>query len=96
VWKGAIEFLTPVSDISGGAIAINHAHGSGAGVGELMENAVWNINGLAGFHCAPLLAKTHFAAAFDDEIDLFLILVVPRDLAAVGFQSYITQTEVSG
>ena len=43
-----------------------------------------------------LFAEAHFAGAFDDEVDLFLLLVVPGHLAAVGLQRDVADGEVGG
>ncbi len=92
--QGASEFLTPMCNISRRAVTIDHAHGNGAGVGELMKDARRNVNGLAGCDGATLSAETHFAGAFQDEIDFFLILIVPGDLTAVRLQSDMAESEV--
>ena len=42
----------------------------------------------------PLLAEAHFARALDDEVDFFLLLVVPRHLAAVGLQGDVADGKV--
>ena len=43
--------------------------------------------------CA-LLAQAHLAFAFDDEVDFFLLLVVPRHLSAVGLERDVAHREV--
>ena len=46
--------------------------------------------------CDALLAEAHFARAFDDEVDLFLLLVVPRHLAAVRLERDVAHGEIRG
>src|SRR5262249_45857967 len=43
-----------------------------------------------------LLAQAHLARAIDDEVDLLLLLVVPRHLSAIGLERYIAHGEVGG
>ena len=54
----------------------------------------WNEDGLAGVHRDALLAEAHFARAFDDEVDLLLLLVVPGHLAAVGLESHVPHRKI--
>ena len=90
----AVEFLPPVGHIAGRTVAVDHAHRSVAGVGQLVEDAWRNVDGLPGLHGDALLAQAHLARALDDEIDLFLLLVVPRHLAAVRLQRDVAHREV--
>jgi hypothetical protein len=80
--------------ISGRTVAVNHSHGRISSVRQLMKNARRNKNGLAGFYGALLVSEAHLARAFDDEIDFFLLLVVPGHLAAARFERYVTQRKV--
>src|SRR4051812_27723266 len=82
--------------IAGRSVAVEHAHGRRAGVRELVEDGRRNVDDLAGGHLDTLFAETHFARAFDDVIDLFLLLVMPRHLAAVGLQRDVAHGEVGG
>ena len=41
-------------------------------------------------------AETHFAGAFEDKIDFFLLLVVPGHLAALGLEHDVADGEVLG
>src|SRR5271170_505960 len=76
----AIKFLTPVRNIAGGTVNVEHSGGSGANVGELVENTGRNENGLASLQNRLLGAKAHFARAFENKINLFLLLIVPGHL----------------
>ena len=38
----------------------------------------------------------HFTCAFDDEVNLLLLLVVPRNLSAVGLESHVAHGECAG
>ena len=59
-----------------------------------MEDLVRDVDGLAGSERHALFAEAHFARAFDDEVDFFLLLVVPRHLAAVGLQGDVADGKV--
>src|ERR1019366_5397325 len=92
----AIEFLAPVGYVAGRSVAIEHAQRGVADVGQLVELPVRNVDGLSGVQRHALLAEAHFAGAFDDEVDLFLFLVVPGHLPAVGLQGHVADGEVGG
>src|SRR3569833_392144 len=92
--QGSSQFLLPVSHIAGRPIAINHAHRSRAGVGELMKDMRWDVDGLARLNGHALFAEAHLAGAFNDEVDLFLVLVVPWHLPAVRRERDVAHGEV--
>src|SRR5437868_11904517 len=71
----AVEFLPPVRDIAGRAVAVEHAQGGRADVGQLMEDGRRDENRLPGGERHALLAEAHFTRSLDDEVDLFLFLV---------------------
>jgi hypothetical protein len=48
-----------------------------------MENPRRDKYSLPGGDGLTFLAETHFAFAFNDEVDFFLFMVVPRYLSAV-------------
>src|SRR4051812_37199150 len=79
-WQGAGQLLAPVRDVAGRAEAIDHPQRGVADVGELMEDAGWNVDRLSARDGLALLAEAHLARPFDDEIDLLLVLVMPRHL----------------
>src|SRR5438034_625634 len=85
-----------MGDVSGGAVAVNHAAGRVAGVRELVEDAVRDVNGLAGGYGLAFFAEAHLGGTFDDEVDLFLLLVVPGDLAAIGLEGDVAHAEAGG
>src|ERR1035437_3280743 len=94
--KRAVKFLAPVGDIAGGSVAVEHAQRGIADIGQLVEDLVRDVDGLPGVERHALFAEAHFAGAFDDEVDLFLLLVVPRHLPAVGLQGDVADGKISG
>ena len=92
--QGALEFLPPVGDITGGTVAIEHAERGLADVGELVEDAGRDVNHLPRDQGLALRAKAHFANAFDDEVNFLLFLIVPRHLAALGLERDIAHAEI--
>ena len=60
-----------------------------------MEDAGRDIDHLAGGDGLALFSETHFTGAFDDEIHLFLFLIVPWHLSAIWVEGYIAHREVS-
>ena len=83
-----------MGDITGGAVAIEHAERGRADIGELVEDAGRDVNHLPRGHGLALLAEAHFAGAFDDEVNFFLFLIVPRHLAALGVERDIAHAEI--
>src|SRR6185312_527887 len=83
-------------DISGGPITVNHLQWSAAGVRKLVKHAGRNVDGLPGGDGLTFLAEAHFAGSFENEINFFLLLVMPRHLTAVGIERYVAQREVGG
>src|SRR5687767_7987895 len=73
--EGTFEFLPPMRDVPGGAVAVDHAHRNRPSIGELMKNSRRNIHCLPGFDRDALLAQAHFTVSLDDKINLFLLLV---------------------
>src|ERR1017187_1322498 len=94
--KRAVKFLAPVGDIAGGSVAVEHAQRGIADIGQLVEDLVRDVDGLPGVERHALFAEAHFAGAFDDEVDFFLLLVVPRHLPAVGLQGDVADGKISG
>src|SRR5215472_17978744 len=91
--ESAFQFLAPMSDVAGRTVAVDHAQRRGAGVGELMEDAGRDVDGLASANRGALFAEAHFAFALHNEVDLLLLLVVPRHLAAGGLESDVSHGE---
>lgn len=60
-----------------------------------MKNARRNVDGLSRLHGRLFGSQAHLASAFHDEVDFFLLLVVPRHLAAIGLKYYMTQRKIS-
>lgn len=94
--KRPVEFLTPVSHVTSRTVAIDHAERSAADIRELMEDTRGNVNHLASSERLAFLAETHFAGSLDDEVNLFLLLIVPWHLTAIGIKSDIAHREVRG
>ena len=59
-----------------------------------MEHSRWDVSRLPCFDRAAFLAEAHLPLAFDDEVDFFLLLVVPRDLSPVWLERDIAHGEV--
>ena len=57
-----------------------------ADVGQLVEDAAGDVDGLSGGQSHALVTEAHLTVAFDDEVDFFLFLIVPGDLSSVGFE----------
>src|SRR5690242_16754927 len=93
-WQRSFQFLPPMRHVACRAVAINHSHGRVSGVRQLMKNARRDKDGLAGLYGALFFSQAHLAGAFDNEIDFFLLLVVPGHLAATWLECYITQRKI--
>ena len=89
-----LQFLAPVRHIAGRTVTVNHPQGGGAGVGELVENRGGNIDGLACFDRASFRAQAHLTLALENQVNLFLLLIVPRDLAAMGLERDAPHREI--
>jgi hypothetical protein len=59
-----------------------------------MKDTWRNVNNLAARHCLTLRSETHLALPFDDEVNLLLFLVMPRNLPALRVQGDVTHAEV--
>jgi len=92
--KGAFELLFPVGNISGRAVNVDHSHGLVSRVGQLVKNFGRNEDGLARSNSSAFLAETHFSFSLDDEVNFFLFLVVPRNLASFGFKGDVAHGKV--
>jgi len=92
--KGAFELLFPVGNISRWAVNVDHSHGFVSRVGQLVKNFGRNEDGLACSNSSALFAETHLSFSLDDEVDFFLLLVVPRNLASIGFEGDVAHGKV--
>src|ERR1035437_8730755 len=92
----AVEFLAPVGHVAGGSVAVEHAQRGIADVGQLVEDLVRDVDGLPGVEGHAFFAEAHFAGAFYDEVDFFLLLVVPRHLPSVGLQCEVADGKIGG
>src|ERR1035438_6688803 len=81
-----IQLLAPVSHVTARSIAIDHSQRNRADIRQLMEHAPWNVHSLTGSERHLLIAQAQLALALQNQVDFFLILVVPRHLSAVRFQ----------
>ena len=92
----AAEFLFPMGHVARRAVAVEHSQGRIADVGELVEDAGRNVNGLSGRDHLPLVAQAHLARAFQNKIHFFLLLIVPRHLSAVRIEQDVADGEMRG
>src|SRR3954470_8143441 len=81
----SLQFLPPVRNIARGSVTVDHRERGISGVCQLMKNARRNIDSLSARNDGAFGAEAHFARTFQDEIDFFLFLVVPRHLSTIGF-----------
>ena len=92
----SIQLLPPVCDVAPGAIDINHVHWLVAGIGELVKKCRRHENRLSRPDRTALRTDTDFALALYDEINLLLLLVVPRHLPTARFKDGITHRKTLG
>src|ERR1035437_5643199 len=92
--QGAFQFLAPVGHVARRAVTVYHFERSIAQIGHLVKESGGDINRLTALHNQALAAQAHFPAALDDEINLFLGLIMPGHLAALGGQRHIADGEV--
>jgi len=59
-----------------------------------MENPARDVNHLPARHRLALLAETHLPRPLHDEIDLLLLLIVPRHLPALQIERDIAHAEI--
>src|ERR1041385_3240749 len=85
----AVQFLAPVRHVSARAVDIDHVHRLAASVGELMKLRWRHVHTLTRLDRAALLAHANFPFPLDDEINLLLLLIVPRYLAAVRLENRV-------
>ena len=94
--EGAVELLSPVGDVAGRAVAVDHLEGLFADIGELVEDAGGNVDGLPAGDRLALLAEAHFAGAAENIVDFLLLLIVPGDLAAARIEGDVAEGEIGG
>lgn len=80
--------------IAGRTVAVDHAQRIRSGIRELMKDARGDVDRLAGRQGGPFLAETHLTRPFQNEINLLLLVVVPRNLSAMRVESYMAQSEL--
>src|SRR5690349_10820564 len=80
-------------DISSRTIAVDHPEGCGSDICELVKDARGNVDSLSSVNRGALVAETHFTASFQDEIDLFLGLIVPGHLPTIWIESDVSERE---
>ena len=90
----AVQFLPPMRDVARRPVAVHHPQRSRADIRELVKDFRWDVNRLACRESCTLLAQAHLAFALDDEVDFFLLLVVPRHLSAVRLERDVAHREV--
>jgi len=92
----AVKLLPPMRHISSGCVTIEHAHRGVTYVGNLMEDPRRDIDRLAAGDNLSFLSKAHFRPPLKNKIDLFLLLIMPRDLTTAGFQRDMTHRKMPG
>src|SRR5690625_6678107 len=80
-WQCSFQLLTPVGHITCRAVAVDHLHRGLACVGQLMKLSGRYHDCLSCRHLLPFSSKAHLATTLNDEVDLFLFLVVPVNLS---------------
>ena len=81
-------------DITRGTVTVDHPHGRVARIRELMKDARRYPHRLTRVDRRSLFTQTHFTRAFHDEVDLLLLLVVPRDLPTIRLESDVTHRKI--
>ena len=92
--KGAFQLLFPMGNISRWAVNVDHSHGFISRVGQLVKNFGRNEDGLACSNSSAFFAETHFSFSLDDEVNFFLLLVVPRNLASIRLEGDVAHGKV--
>src|SRR6188472_455793 len=72
-----IQFLTPMRYVTGRPVAVHHSQRSRTYIRKLVKHFRWDVNRLACRESCTLLAQAHLTFALNDEINFFLLLVVP-------------------
>jgi hypothetical protein len=83
-----------MGNISCRAVNVDHSHGFVSRVGQLVKNFGRNEDGLACSNSLAFLAETHFSFSLDDKVNLFLLLVVPRNLASIRLEGDVAHGKV--
>src|SRR5438105_368299 len=94
--QSALEFLPPMCHISGWPVTVDHAHRRGLGIRELMEHAWRDVDSLSSVDHGSLVSEAHLALSLNDEVDLFLVLVVPGHLPAVWIERDVSERKIGG
>lgn len=79
-----------MGDIAGRAVAVDQAQRHLPEVGHLVKHTRRDRDRLSRNQHCPLRAQAHLAGAFEHQVDLFLLLVVPRHLTAVGLEGHVS------
>ena len=61
-----------------------------------MESAGRDVDHLSSVQQGFLVAEAHLALSLEDEVDFFLVLIVPGHLSAIWVQRYVSEREVDG
>ncbi len=75
-------------------VTVDHAQRRVTDVRELVKHARRNVYGLSSRDRHTFITEAHFAASFQDEVDLFLLLVMPRYLPSQRFERDVPQREI--
>lgn len=90
----AFQFLAPMCHISGGPITINHSQRGRADISELVKYFWRDIDRLSRTDRDSLVTEAHLTFAFEDKVDLFLVLIVPGHLSTIRIESHVTHREI--
>ena len=94
--KSASKLLTPMGNVTGGSIAVKHSAFAIRKIGELVKHLPRDVNGLSRADSKSFPTETHFGLAFENKVNFFLLLVVPRHLPAVWLERDVAHGELRG
>lgn len=96
LWQCAGQLLTPMRHFATWGITIDKPHGGFADVRELMEGVRRHIGHLSTVYLTDFVVDAELTLAFEDEIHLLLVMVVPGHLTAHRIERDMTHTEICG
>src|SRR5688572_15479050 len=83
-------------DIARRSIDVDHRQRRVARIGQLVKHLWRDVSSLPAGDCPPLFAEAHLPGALDDEVNLLLLLVMPRHLSTVRFQHHVAHRKTAG
>jgi hypothetical protein len=94
--KSAVQFVSPVVDVAGRCVTVEHPEGFGADVGELVILIRGNVYGLSSPNLFPFVPQADLAGSLQHHVDFFLRVVVPGHLPALGIECGNPHAKVIG